>query len=206
MNADLMKFNVLLFALLINSNATADTYETFDVDWSGGPWGSPAASAQAVMTIDTTTFDLSNLGVWSGDLTPYLTKFDLTVSGASTGSADGVWHLSDFPGIFMNTNSNTLPFNPNINWIGQPLSDGYSYGCPGGCSSTGENGDFGMAAGFGAPFNDTFFRIELSDNQRLQLTSITPVHEPTASAPEPATTVLIGIGIAGLGFVYRRHS
>ena len=178
---------------LAPSEGAADA--TFDLTWSGTPYGD-SAKATGTVTMDLSLID--NPGLTYSNQIAFIIDFSITVTGASSGN--GTFDLSDFGYLRLDTNGGTLDFSEQL--VGQATA-----GSPWGTTNTGTSGDFNLFASgndLSAPYGvyPFSFKTDGGGGDELFLTRFAP-----ASVPEPSTLVLGGIaGLAGLGLVWRRRT
>ena len=177
--------------------ASADTYQTFDLAWSGVPNGN-TASATGTAVIDTTVLpDFTSTNMLF-DPASIFQSLSITITGASSGN--GTFTLADFTGannMYWNTNGGTLNFNAPL--IGQA-----TIGSPWG-TSVGGSGDFNLfsnGADPAAPTGAINFTLGANggSGDAIQLTEFTP-----APTPEPSSLLLLLSGILGLAVLARRR-
>src|SRR3954449_5160946 len=99
----------LCLMLATASISKADTFDTFNLTYSGASFGN-AAAATGQIVIDETL--LPNPGTASGSFATYLQSLNLTVFGASSGN--GTFSLGDFGNFVWNTDSATLDFTQEL--------------------------------------------------------------------------------------------
>jgi hypothetical protein len=171
------------------SLSKADTFGTFDLNYSGASFGN-AATATGQIVIDETL--LPNPGTASGSFSTYLQSLNLTVFGAASGN--GTFSLSDFGTFVWNTNGATLDLTQEL--VGQ-ATPGSPWGTTGG-------GDFNLFASNPiAPEGVAPFTLQTNggSGDQLALTNFTP-----ANTPEPQTYALMLFGMLGAaGFALQRR-
>ena len=177
-----------LIALLLmacwESPLHADTFQTFNFNYSGAAFGN-SAIATGQVNLDETL--LPNPGS-SFDNSGFVQYFILTISGAASGN--GTFTKNDFGTFYWDTGGATLDLTHNL--IGQPTS-GSTWG-----SRDGGGGDFNVfASASGAPYGSYYFTLATDSGagDPLQLTSF-------VITPEPGTSALLlfaGSGLLGLG-------
>jgi len=181
-------------ALLLATPAQA--LSTFDLAWSGEPFGN-AASATGTITFDTA--QVSGAGVFAPDL--IVDAFMITVSG--TASGDGTFGLANYAMFRFGAPAGTaLDFSQEL--VGQMDPGGATFD-PSGPPAL--SGDFNIFSNGGlAPTGNFFFRISTGgpSRQNLLLTSFAP-SPADARVPAPAAAVGLLIGLGGLAALRRRR-
>jgi len=180
-------------AMIAAGAASATTFTTYDITWSGAPFGN-GASATGYITVDDT---LPSLG-GSNQIdfpTADVTGLSITITGADAGN--GTFGLSDFASfIFWSPTA----LNLTEQLICQPVSGGKDfYGDPDG----GGGGDFNLfGATSTAPYGHYYFQLGTDEDtgDLLQVTSI------TAAVPEPGAWTMMIAGFAALGAALRRRT
>jgi hypothetical protein len=185
---------VLGAVILLVSPRWGIAQTVFDLAWSGAPFGN---NATATGTITLNLADINNPGQTSQNLTPFVTDFSITVTGASSGN--GTFGFSDYNGAtdeggFYIITGGTLDFTHQL--VGQATPGG-----PWGSTHDGNTGDFNIFTNGNDPAAPlgTFFFITTSgdgNGDNMYLTSFTP-------APEPASLGILGLG--GLSLLVRRR-
>ena len=187
--------------LLVVAAGQANADAVFDLAWSGAALGN---GASATGTITMNLADINNPGTTNQDVTPFVTNFSITVTGASSG--DGTFGFSDFNGagpldeggFYMRTGG-TLNFNGQL--VGQSTPGG-----PWGSTHDGSTGDFNIfnnGNDDNAPFGTDYFQLTTADGNgdSMYLTSFAPA----SAVPEPSSVIPLSIALLGLAFVVRRH-
>ena len=191
---------LLTALLLIAASATADTFQTYNLAWSGAPFNN-SAWATGQITIDITA--LPNPGGPAYDIYNDIESLTVTVMGAGLG--DGTWtkddlsRLNDF-GVYTYWDTGGGALNLNEELVGQPTMHGGPWGTPNSFS-----GDFNLFFTDGGPSGTYYFTLTTSggNGDPMLLTEFAPVS--STSTPEAGTFVLVGIGILGLTGVLRRR-
>lgn len=192
----LLRCALVVGLLVLSATAYADTFQTYNLAWSGATFGN-SATATGQITLDLTT--LPNPGGPAFDMYNDIASLTVTVVGASSGN--GTWTRADLCacsalGTFTYWDTGGVALNMNQQLVGQPTL-GNPWGTPDGIS-----GDFNFFFTNGGPLG-TFFFTMTSDGgleDSMLLTSVAPV----SSTPEPGTMALFGSGIIGLAGVLRR--
>jgi hypothetical protein len=179
--------------ILTSGLAQADTFQTYDLAWSGAGLGN-GASAMGTMTVDLTT--LINPTVLPGlgdsgyyDIVGDITSLNITVSGATSGN--GAYTLTDLCacsdyGSFTYWYTNGITVNMSGNVLAQLQADG---------------GDFNLFFSSPGPQGTDVLTMttDAQDGDPMTMTEFAPV-----SAPEPSVWAMLGVGVFGLGFALRR--
>lgn len=192
----LLRCALVVGLLVLSATAYADTFQTYNLAWSGATFGN-SATATGQITLDLTT--LPNPGGPAFDMYNDIASLTVTVVGATSGN--GTWTRADLCacsalGTFTYWDTGGVALNMNQQLVGQPTL-GNPWGTPDGIS-----GDFNFFFTNGGPLG-TFFFTMTSDGgleDSMLLTSVAPV----SSTPEPGTMALFGSGIIGLAGVLRR--
>jgi len=168
--------------LLSAPAAIADTYQTYDLAWTGAYLGNNA-SATGVMTLDLTTLANPVLDPIH-DIKSDISSLTVTVTGASSGN--GTWTLDDLAYTFWNTNGFTLDMQ------GPVAQELYFV-----------QGDFNLFFVSPGPIG-TIFMTLTSDGGKGDPMVLT-TFEPAVSTPEPSTFFfLLGGLVVVIGFVSMR--
>jgi hypothetical protein len=162
--------------LLSSAAAKADTFITYDLQWS--PVGDNPASATGSITLDTTALALD--GSFNKPIAEVVSAFSMTVTGP--GDSAGTFTLADFS-KFEFTPS-VAPVNFNDQLIGQVATFNFIH------NDVDED----------TPDNNGPLTMLVADGEEIQLTSATPV-----AAPEPVSLAILGSGLAGLTLVRKRR-
>jgi hypothetical protein len=169
----------LLLLLSAGLPARADTFQTFNLAYSGAALGNNATAAGQIVFDETL---LPNPG-GSNSAINFVQDFTLTISGASSGN--GTFTFSDFRDFYWDTGGATLDLARNL--IGQPTA-----GAPWGTTYDGSSGDFNaFGVNSAAPYGSYYFTLVTSNGtgDQMQLTSF-------AATPEPGSSSLLAL--AGL--------
>jgi PEP-CTERM motif len=188
--------------LVAPGQSNADILQTYDLAWSGTPFGN-SANATGTITLDLSL--INNPGETDQNIVPFVTNFSITVTGASSGNGtfgfsdyigsptlDGFYIITDRPGV--------TPLDFSRQLVGQPTGFG-PWGALGGNGSNGDFNIFPNGSVPSAPDGTFYFTITTNgvSGDSLGLTSFAPV-------PEPSTLILGGIAaLAGVALARRRH-
>lgn len=189
-----MKFKTVLVVTALFAAASAEA-KIFTVKWSGAQFGN---SATATGTFDINTALYPTLGGSQPNIAvgPDFKVLGVKVTGASSGN--GSFTQSNFNSAYFAAFS---PLNYNKELIGQPLSNGFTYGSFG-AGYGGPSGDFNLfGSTSGAPNGTFYFQLQTSNGSgdRLAVTSIAP------GVPEPASWALMVAGFGLVGAAARRR-
>lgn len=191
-----VKYALIAGLMLLVTTAYADTYQTYDLAWSGATFAN-SATATGQITLDLTT--LPNPGGPDYDMYNDIASLTVTVVGASSGN--GTWTKADLApisglGTYTYWWTGGVALNMNQQLVGQPTL-GNPWGTP-----DGNSGDFNLFFTNGGPLGTFFFTLTTDGGTQdpMLLTSFAPV----SSTPEPGTMALFGSGIIGLAGVLRR--
>ncbi len=195
----LLKYAVVVGLLLLAATAYADTFQTYNLAWSGASFGN-SAMATGQITLDLTT--LPNPGGPAYDMYNDITSLTLTVTGASVGN--GTWTKADLcpcsalgTYTYWDTGGGALDLTQQL--VGQPTVDGGPWGTPDGLS-----GDFNFFFTNGGPLGSFYFTLTTADGtgDSMLLTSVDPV---SGTTPEPGSLFLMGSGLVLLASTIRRR-
>ena len=187
-----VKYALLAGLLLLVTTAYADTFQTYDLAWSGATFGNNA-TATGQINLDLTT--LPNPGGPGYDMYNDIASLTVTVVGASSGN--GTWTKADLnPGFRSFWWTGGVALNMNQQLVGQATL-GNPWGTP-----DGNSGDSNLFFTNSGPFGTFYFTLTTDGGTQdpMLLTSFAPV----SSTPEPGTMALFGSGIIGLAGVLRR--
>jgi hypothetical protein len=194
----------LLAVLAGQANADA----VFDLAWSGAGFGN---TASATGTITMNLADIANPGTTFQNVSPFVTDFSITVTGA--GSGDGTFNFADFnggpAGGFDISTPGALDFTRQL--VGQSTD-----GEPWGSSHVNDIGDIGDFNIFNngidpnAPTESFFFQISTADgngdgdngHNNLYLTSFAPA----SAVPEPSSAIPLSAALLALALVVRKRT
>lgn len=193
----------LMAGIMMTASTTRAGFLTYELTYSGAAFGNHAI-ANATITLDLAK--LNNPGFTEQDVSPFVTAFSITVSGAKAGN--GTFGIDDYlggpsnvGGFFLDTNGGTLDFTREL--FGQPTA-GLPYGSD---PDSGNSGDFNIDPNNvapAAPIATFFFQILTNggygDAESLYLTSFRPI-----AVPEPSSLSLMAsvAPVAG-AFLIRR--
>jgi hypothetical protein len=177
----------------------AGVLQSYTLTWSGASQQN-GATATGHITLDLST--VINPGTTFQNGTPFVTAFDITVTGASSGN--GTFGFADFNGApqvggFYIITGGTLDFLSEL--VGQATPGG-----PWGSTHDGGTGDFNVfnnGTDGSAPEGTFYFLLTTNDGlgDTMALTSF----KPDASTPEPSSLILLpAIFIAGLVVARKR--
>lgn len=174
-----------LAALFLFSISAEASVKTFHITWSGDEFGN-AITAHGRLTIDTAAIGSSWLDTISIP-DPSVLDLRITVSGA--GSDDGLYVWPDIIGLSFWT---PTPLDYTKELIGQPLSNGCTFGrhITDPCGS--ESGDFNVFGYFLNGVDYFAMQIRSYTGPRIAVTSIMP------DVPEPATGTIVLVGVMAL--------
>jgi PEP-CTERM motif len=190
----------------VTPNAKADTYQTYNLAWSGALEGADGENATGVMTLDLTTLinpttianSLGNSGAF--DIVGDITSLSVTVTGAP-GGGNGTWTKADlcacstlfgaFTDAFTIWDTNGQTVNMDGDVLAQLMADG---------------GDFNLWFKGDGP--QGVGRLILDPDGGgvvgMLMTEFAPVVTPPVVTPEPSTISLMLTGVALLGVMAAR--
>jgi hypothetical protein len=193
-------------ALILAPNAKADTYQTYNLAWSGAPFGSEdTAAATGVMTLDLTklidpTTDEgslletgTSLGIYSGyfDIISDITSLSVTVTGA--GAGNGTFTKADLCACsYYGSYTYWFTFFRTVNMEGNVLAQ-----------LEADHGDFNLF--FTSPGPQGGDPLTLFTDALGGLPVV--MTEFAVATPEPDTIslMLTGVGLSGLMMVTRKR-
>jgi hypothetical protein len=190
--------NRLLLVLLLVSacSAAADTFQTYNLAWSGASF-KDSAQATGQITIDLTT--LPNPGGPVYDMYNDTASLTITVVDAPVG--DGTWNKGDLTisqfDSYTNWDTGGGVLNLNAELIGQPTMYGQTWGTP-----NGHSGDFNLFFGRGGPSGTNFFTLTTDEGYGDQM--LLTEFAPDGDTPEPGTFILLSSGVLGIAMRLRR--
>jgi hypothetical protein len=189
---------LLLVGLLnLAPAAYADTFQSYDLAWSGLSFDNDA-SAFGQITLDLTTLPNPSPSPDGYDLFSSIQSLSVTV--IDSGSGDGTWTQSNLVptsglGTYTYWWTGGGALNLATELVGQSTVDGGPWGTP-----DGNSGDFNLFFNDGGPIGTYYFTLTTSDGtgDSLLLTEFSP------STPEPACWILVAPILAVLAGAVRR--
>jgi hypothetical protein len=181
------KLIALAFVVLgpLSTSHLSAAVVVYNVSWSGAALGN-AATATALISLDTAAAPVSNTVHESIGMPSWLVDLQITVVGATSGN--GTFQKSDFSHIVWFTNGGTLNLNQAL--IGQATN-----GSPWGTAFNSTAGDFNLVRASGspsAPSGTNLFTLTPSGSSNsMRLVSFAPVPEPSGAA-----LLLTGLAVA----------
>ena len=157
----------------------------FEATWSGAALGN-TATADALLTIDTTMLGNPSNGQEVYPVPGPISAISMTVTGASSGN--GTFVTGDFASMYWNTGGGVLDFTHEL--VGQSIPNGTGTWAT---DHSGNGGDFNLFSSNDVAPNGTFyFELTTADGfgDTMYLTSLAPL----SSVPEPSSLVL---GVSG---------
>ena len=208
-----MKKTLLTFLFLLASALPATaTLITYDFIFSGAAYDGSGAEARGSITFESDY--ITNPGRNIFDLTTLIgltavPNLTVTVDGSSFGPVNGTFTRPNFSLVIFDTSLTGLDLARQL--VGQTTAspNGMTWGqidpIPDSNPPQSYTGDFQLfaVAGSSAPSGIYPFQLGTGNGtiDGLQLTSMTP----RAPAPEPATWLLISLGLGGLALLRRRR-
>ena len=183
----------ITFALLLLLGGAwqvhGDTFQTFDLAWSGAV-NDNSAVATGQITFDTSLLPNPSPGNFSDPFTaPVVEAFSITVSGASSGN--GTFSQSDFASFYWDTNGGTLDLATQL--VGQPTA-GPPWASTPGSPGSGDFNIFTSDPTSAAPNGTFYFQLTTNNGNgdSMNLVSFAP------ATPEPSALILGSLGAVGL--------
>lgn len=182
--------------LILSPNAKADTFQTYNLAWSGASWGN-GATATGVITLDLSTLinPTTTAGSLEGsgdfDIISDITSLSVTVMGA--GAGDGTFTEANLcacsalgSSTYWYTNGSTVDMEGDV--LAQLTADG---------------GDFNLFFTSPGPQGVSPFTLDtqVPDYVTMPMTEFSP---ETAMTPEPSTISLMLTGVGLLGLIVMR--
>lgn len=171
---------------------------TFDLAWSGAPYGN-GATATGLITVGD-TLPLIGTGFGAAGLisvpSSQVTALSITIAGAKFGN--GTFGAGQIGAITFET---PAPLDLSRQLVGQDLGNGHRYAELG---STGLSGDFNLFGdpSTGAPIGTNWFTFTTAAQQgdSLMLVSMMP-----EVVPEPTSLALLALSLLGVGIMQRKR-
>ncbi len=180
---------------LLSMPVRADVIQTFNLAWSGAPFGNTAMATGTITLDETLLGDPFNYAGAAGPGDPFI-AVSITISGAALGN--GTFGSSSFSYVALSSDGSVLNLTKQL--VGQASGSGlwgeYDF------NNDNYSGDFNLFANGGlAPSGTSPFELTTDDGQgsRLQLTSF------TVATAEPSSVALLGFAALGLGVLVRRR-
>ncbi len=181
---------------LLSTPVRADVIQTFNLAWSGAPFGNTAMATGTITLDETLLGDPFNYAGAAGPGDPFI-AVSITISGAALGN--GTFGSSSFSYVALSSDGSVLNLTKQL--VGQASGSGlwgeYDF------NNDNYSGDFNLFANGGlAPSGTSPFELTTDDGQgsRLQLTSFTVA----TAVPEPSSVALLGFAALGLGVLVWR--
>lgn len=187
------RLSIPLFIGLLSATAVAraDSFETYELTWSGARLGN-TATATGLITLDLTTLpNPTSVDAVPVDISGDITSLSMTVSGS--GAGDGTWSMSSLTGTDWSTRGGALDMSEQL--MGQsylvdgPFPDGFVVTWGQGIGDNGPNGQFNLSFGDNGPVSGgvgfSEGDLEQTDGglgDEMVLTSFMPVPEGSGFA------------------------
>ena len=206
-----------LMAILLAATPAVASVKSFTFNFAGN-----GATAKGTIDFEMTLltnpgrnlFDSSGADIYSAygtNIPGLVTALSVTVLGSSNVSGNGTFHLNDFDGVLFDTSLAGVNLNQQL--VGQslanvgPAGETWQWGTlqtiTGSDPVRSYTGDFQLFSPLtsNAPAGSNPFEITTLGGEPMLLTSF----EAVAVVPEPATWLLISLGLGGLALLRRRR-